>query len=167
MYGKFDAGLPWRTPATWRILLPMGVSIWTFVRPRPGELRVVSQRTVDEFLSKEGRIPADDDGFVRYAQVIVNLENRRAVEVLRIGFYQHRVLKNGKLDRKYFKAVMATIGEVAFGGLRLDPPPTGVVAAEHRFAKRRLDHLSTWKPTQDDLDKLRDVVNHKARGEIM
>ncbi len=145
----------------------MGASIWTFIRSRPGELHPVSQRAVDEFLSNEGRLPADDDGFVRYAQVIVNLENRRAVEVLRIGFYQHRVLKSGKLDRKQFKAVMATMGEAAFGGLRLDPPPPGVVAAEHRFAKRRLDHLSTWKPTQDDLDNLRDVVNHKARREIM
>ncbi len=145
----------------------MGVSVWTFMRPREGELHLVSQRAVDEFFSNAARLPADDEGFVRYAQVVVNLDNRRAVEVLRIGFYQHRVLKNGKLDRKHFKAVMATIGEAAFGGLRLDPPPPGVVAAEHRFAKRRLDHLSTWKPTQDDLAKLRDVVNHKAGREIM
>lgn len=157
----------WLIPTTCAIVVCMGVSIWTFVRPRPGELHPVTQRAVDEFISNAGRLPADHDGFVRYAQVVVNLENRRAVEVLQMGFYQHRVRKNGKLDRKHFKAVMATIGEAAFGGLRLDAPPPGVVAAEHRFAKRRLDHLSTWKPTQDDLAELRDVVNHKARRETM
>jgi hypothetical protein len=145
----------------------MGVSVWTFIRPRAGDLRLVSQRAVDEFISNAGRLPVDDEGFVRYAQVVVNLEMRRAVEVLQVGFYQYRALKNGKLDRKHLKAVMATIGEAAFGGLRLDPPPPGVVAAEHKFAKRRLDHLSTWKPTHDDLAKLRDVVNHKAGREVM
>ncbi len=145
----------------------MGVSVWTFLRAQPGELRLVSQRAVDEFISNEGRLPADEEGFLRYVEVVVNLENRRAVEVLRIGFYQHRVLENGKLDRKHFRAVMATVGEAAFGGLRITEPQPGVVAAEHRFAKRRLDHLSTWKPTEGDLAKLRDVVNHKAGREIM
>ncbi len=55
----------------------------------------------------------------------------------------------------------------AFGWLQLTKPPPGVVGAEHRFAKRRLEHLSTWKPTQDELSKLRGLVNHKAGREIM
>jgi hypothetical protein len=114
-----------------------------------------------------GRLPADEEGFVRYAQVIVNLENRRAVEVLRVGFFQHRALKNSSLDHRYFREVMATVPEAAFGWLQLDESPPGVVAAEHKFAKRRLDHLSTWKPTRDELSKLRDLVNHKAGREIM
>ena len=145
----------------------MGAGIWTFIRPQAGVLQLVSQRAVDEFLSNARCLPADDEGFVRYAQVVVNLENRRAVEVLRVGFYQYRALKNGKLDRKHFSAIMAAVPEVAFGALRIDEPPPGVVAAEHRFAKRRLEHLGTWKPAQDDLAKLRDLVNHKAGREIM
>jgi len=104
---------------------------------------------------------------VRSAQVVVNLENWRAVEVLRVGFYQYRALKNGKLDRKHFGAIMAAAPEAALGALQIDQPPPGVVAAEHRFAKRRLEHLSTWKPTKDDLAMLRDLVNHKAGREIM
>ena len=145
----------------------MGVSVWNFLRPRAGGLRSVSQRAVDEFLSNARCLPADDEGFVRYAQVVVNLENRRAVEVLRVGFYQYRALKNGTLDRKHFSAIMAAAPEAALGALRIDEPPPGVVAAEHRFAKRRLEHLSMWKPTQDDLAKLRELVNHKAGREIM
>ena len=145
----------------------MGASIWTFLRPRPGELHPVTQRAVDDFISEAGRLPADEDGFVRYAQVIVDLEDRRAVEVLRVGFFQHRALKNGRLDRRHFREVMAAVPEAAFGWLRLDKPPPGVVAAEHKFAKRRLERLSTWKPTRDELSKLRDLVNHKAGREIM
>ncbi|MBI5536043.1 MAG: hypothetical protein HY898_25205 [Deltaproteobacteria bacterium] len=145
----------------------MGVSVWTFIRPRAGELHPVSQRAVDEFLSSAGCLPADDEGFVRYSQVVVNLEMRRAVEVLQVGFYQYRALKNGKLDRKHFSAIMAAAPEAALGALRITEPPPGVVAAEHRFAKRRLEHLGTWKPTQDDLAKLRELVNHKAGRKIM
>jgi hypothetical protein len=62
---------------------------------------------------------------------------------------------------------MAALPEAAFGWLQLSKPPPGVVGAEHRFAKRRLDHLNTWKPTQDDLSKLRRLVNRKAGREIL
>ena len=145
----------------------MGVSVWTFLRSKPGEIFPVAQRAVDDFLANIGRLPADEEGLVRYAQVIVNLENRRAVEVLRIGFFQYRALRNGKLNRRHFREIMAALPEAAFGWLQLSKPPPGVVGAEHRFAKRRLDQLNTWKPTQDELSKLRSLVNRKAGREIM
>jgi hypothetical protein len=145
----------------------MGVSVWTFLRSKPGEIFPVAQRAVDDFFANIGRLPADEKGLVRYAQVIVNLENRRAVEVLRIGFFQYRALRNGRLNRRHFREIIAALPEAAFGWLQLSKPPPGVVSAEHRFAKRRLDQLNTWKPTQDDLSKLRSLVNRKAGREIM
>ena len=145
----------------------MGVSVWTFLRSKPGEIFPVAQRAMDDFLDNTGRLPADEEGFVRYAQVIVSLENRRAVEVLRIGFFQYRALKNGRLNRRHFREIMAALPEASFGWLQLSKPPPGVVSAEHRFAKRRLDQLNTWKPTQGDLSKLRSLVNRKAGREIM
>lgn len=97
----------------------------------------------------------------------MNLENRRAVEVLRLGFFQYRAHKSGRLDRKHFGEIMAATPEAAFGWLQFTKPPARVVGAEHRFAKRRLEHLNTWKPTQDELSKLRGLVNQKAGREIM
>jgi hypothetical protein len=55
----------------------MGTSIWTFLRPRPGDLHPVTQRAADDFLCKASRLPADEEGFVRYAQVIMSLEKSR------------------------------------------------------------------------------------------
>lgn len=104
---------------------------------------------------------------MRYAQVIVSLEDRRAVEVLRVGFFQYRALADGTLDREHFSEIMAVVPEAAFGWLQLSKPPPGVVGAEHKFAKRRLEHLSHWKPTQDEHALLRDLVNRKAGREIM
>ena len=145
----------------------MAVSVWTFLRSKPGEIFPVAQRAMDDFLDNTGRLPADEEGFVRYAQVIVSLENRRVVEVLRIGFFQYRALKNGRLNRRHFREIVAALPEVALGGLQLCKPPPGVVSAEHRFAKRRLDRLNTWKPMQGDLSKLRSLVNRKAGRGIM
>jgi hypothetical protein len=145
----------------------MGVSVWTFLRSKPGEIFPLAQRAMDDFLTNTGRLPPDEDSLVGVAQVIVNLENRRAVEILRIAFFQYRALKNGKLSRRHFREIMAVLPEAALGGLRLSKPPPSVVSAEHRFAKRRLDQLNTWKPTQGDLSKLRSLVNRKAGREIM
>ena len=145
----------------------MGVSVWTFLRSETGEIFPVAQRAVDDFLANTGRLAADEEGFVRCAQVIVNLENRHVVEILRVGFFQYRALRNGRLNRRHFREIIAALPEAAFGWLQLSKPPPGVVSAEHRFAKRRLDQLNTWKPTQDDLSKLRGLVNRKAGREIM
>jgi hypothetical protein len=145
----------------------MGIAVWTFLRPRPGELHPVSQRAVDGFLSGGGCLQADAAGFVRYAQVIVDLENRRAVGVLRVGFFQHRARRDGKLDRRHFDEVLAVTADATFGWLELDELPQGVIPAEHEFAKRRLEHLSTWKPTPDELATLRELVNRKAGRQIM
>jgi hypothetical protein len=42
-----------------------------------------------------------------------------------------------------------------------------VVGAEHKFAQRRLDHLSRWTPTRAEVVKLRELVNRKAGRAIM
>jgi hypothetical protein len=145
----------------------MGIGAWCFLRPRPAELRPVAQSAAEAFFSDGGRLPADTEGFVRYAQVIVRLEGRRAMEVLRVGFFQYRALKDGTLDRRHFREIMAAVPEATFGWLQLDKPPPRVVSAEHKFAKRRLEHLSQWKPTKAEMVLLRDLVNRRAGREIM
>ncbi len=112
-------------------------------------------------------MPADAEGFVRYAQVIVRFRDRHAVEVLRVGFFQYRALPDGSLDRQHFDEIMAVAPEAAFGWLRGSKARPGVIEAEDKFAKRRLEHLSQWKPTKADVVKLRELVNRKAGREIM
>ena len=145
----------------------MGVTTWFFLRPRPGELRPLAQSAAGTFIFEGGRLPADAEGFVRYAEVIVSLHDRRAVEVLRVGFFQHRALADGTLDREHFREIMAIVPEAVFGWLELSKPPRGVIAARHKFARRRLENMSEWKPTRGELATLRDLVNRKAGREIM
>lgn len=145
----------------------MGLTIWYFLRSRPGRLRSITRKSIDAFFHKEGTLPVDDDGLVRSAQVIVQLLERRAVEVIQVDFFQSRALEDGTIDGKHLWEVMATGGMAAFGGIANPDNTPGVVQAEHRFAQRRLDHLQRWEPEESDLHVLRELVNTKAKAEIM
>ena len=89
------------------------------------------------------------------------------MEVLRVDFLQYRALADGTLDREHFREIMAVIPVAAFGWLRASKPPPGVISAEHRFAQRRLERMSQWKPAGGELAKLRELVNAKAGHAIL
>lgn len=145
----------------------MGVRTWFYLRPRPGELRPLALGRVDDFFSRGGRLPVDEEGWVQYAEVMVLLEDRHPVEVVRLAYFQCRAHADGTLDRRHYMELMATAGEAASGALSLSEPPPGVVSAEHRFAKRRLEHLSRWKPTKAEVALLRDFVNRRAGRDLL
>jgi hypothetical protein len=145
----------------------MGVTLWLFLRPRPGELQPLAVSAFDAFMSKGGKLPVDVDGFVRYAQVVVEMLARRATDVLSVGYFQFRALKNGTMDQKHFRDILTLAPEAAFGTLGSPQRPKEVVSAEHRFAKRRLEHLSHWKPTRGDQVALREAINRRARAQLL
>jgi hypothetical protein len=165
-----SAALPrtrWQRAASWEILVGHGRERVVLSATATGGAAPSYAERCRSFITSGGRLAADADGFVRYAQVIVSLHDRRAVEVLRVGFYQYRALTDGTLDREHFREIMAVIPEAAFGWLRISQPPQGVVSAEHKFAQRRLEHMSRWKATRADHAKLRELVNRRAGREIM
>jgi len=124
-------------------------------------------RKVEDFFSHGGQLPAAEEGCVQYTEVMVRLEDRQAVEVVRLSHFQYRVNADGTLDRRQYMEMMATAGEAAFGGSSFKNAPPGVVNAEHRFAQRRLDHLSRWTPTKDEVEILRGLVNRRAGRELL
>ena len=145
----------------------MGLRSWFYIRPRPGELRRLALRKVEDFFSHGGQLPIGEEGQVQYAEVMVRLEDRQAVGVVRLSYFQYHARADGTLDRRSYMEMMATAGEAAFGGSSLKKAPPGVVNAEHRFAQRRLDHLSRWTPTKDEVEILRGIVNRRARRELL
>jgi len=94
------------------------------------------------------------------------MENRRAVDLIRVDFLQCRAYEDGAIDREHMREVMFVVPQVMSGALP-SQPPAGLIDAEHKFAKRRLDHLTKWTPTTDELAELRRLVNDKAGREIM
>jgi len=122
---------------------------------------------MQRFTAGDCKLPPEEDGMVRCIEVSVRCEGRRAVEVVRVNAFQDRVHPDGTLDRERQFEIVAMVGEATLG--RSSPPKQvdGVIDAEHLFAKRRVDHLLHWKPTAAELVVLAELVNRKARRQIM
>ena len=145
----------------------MGLATWYFLRRRPGEVEPLTRKAFEAFFFDGRKLPVSDDGYVRHVQVIVELDERRAVEVLDVGFFQYRALKDGTIDQDSRMELMRNAGMVIGGRLAVEETPPGVIQADHRFAKRRLEHLQNWEPTDADLAVLRELVNRRAKARLM
>jgi hypothetical protein len=145
----------------------VGVTTWFYLRRRPGELRPLARSKVEDFFFRAGRLPVDEHGLVRYAEVVVYLEDRHAVEVIRLAYFQARAHADGTLDREHDMELMSAAAETAVGAALRPKPPVGVISAEHRFARRRLDRLGRWTPTKVEIHLLRQLVNRRTRRDIL
>ena len=138
------------------------MALWFFQRFGPGDLKRVSNPSMQRFLVGERALPHDGDGFVRCIGMSVELRNRKPAQVSRVWFSKIRVRADGRVDPHHRPEVVRLAREnaaVAVGH--------SVVAASHRFAARRLSHLGEWRPEERDLQALRAFVNARAGREML
>ena len=136
-------------------------ALWFFQRLAPGEIKRISNPSMQRFLVGERPLPHDGDGFVRCIGMSLELRDRKPAQVARLWFSKIRVRDDGRVD-PHHRHEMAKVAQGA-------PPPdeSSVVHAHHRFAARRLSHLGEWRPEEKDLAALRLVVNTRAGKEML
>lgn len=139
-------------------------TLWFFQRTGPGEIRRISNPSMQRFLVGERALRHDGDGFVRCIGMSVEVQNRKPAQVARVWFSKIRVNEQGKIDPHHrhetAKLALARAQQVGQAG-------SSVVVAGHRFALRRLSHLGEWRPEERDLAALRAVVNTKAGKQML
>ena len=138
-------------------------ALWFFQRTAPGEIRRIPNPSMRRFLTGERALPHDGDGFVRCIGMSIELHRKKPAQVARVWFSKIRVRDDGRVDPHHRH-------ETAKKAQAEGPPAhaaTSVVAAEHRFAERRLSHLHEWRPEEKDLTALRSVVNTRAGREML
>ena len=139
-------------------------TLWFFQRTGPGEIRRISNPSMQRFLVGESPLPHDGDGFVRCIGMSVEIHGRRPAQVARIWFSKIRVNEEGKVDPHHRHETVKLARAEAQQVAQAESP---VVVAGHRFALRRLSHLGEWRPEERDLTALREVVNTKAGKEML
>src|SRR5256885_15544364 len=137
------------------------MALWFFQRTGPGEIRRISNPSMQRSLVGERPLPHDGDGFVRCIGMSLELRNRKPAQVARVWFSKIRVRDDGKVDPHHRHETAKLAKTVEPHG---EP---AVVAAAHRFAERRLSHLGEWRPEEKDLDALRTLVNGRAGREMI
>src|SRR3954462_7899962 len=73
-------------------------TLWFFQRTGPGEIRRISNPSMQRFLVGERALRHDGDGFVRCIGMSVEVQNRKPAQVARVWFSKIRVSGEGKVD---------------------------------------------------------------------
>jgi hypothetical protein len=139
-------------------------ALWFFQRTAPGEIRRITNPSMQRFLTGERALPHDGDGSVRCIGMSLELHNRKIAQVGRVWFSKIRVRGDGRVDPHHrHETVKLTRAEAQ----QMAQADSSVVVAGHRFAARRLSHLGEWRPEETDLQALRAVVNTRAGKEML
>lgn len=137
-------------------------ALWFFQRTAPGELRRISNPTMQRFLVGERPMQHDGDGFVRCIGMSLELRDRKPSTITQVWFSKIRVLADGRVD-PHHRHETAKQAEAEAAALQR----SSIVPAGHLFAARRLSHLGEWHPEERDIDALRAVVNSRAGKEML
>jgi len=85
---------------------------------------------------------------VRYALVSLDLEKRKPVEILGIGYHILTLDHEGKIDDAELQREMRLwVDQMPYGTTRRTNPK--VVDAEHRFLQKQYSHKYNWEPTPE------------------
>ena len=84
---------------------------------------------------------------VRAAEIIVKLENRKAVLVLRAIYYYLHFNEKGILDYDRFMKDGAIVADAGIPGIYAEKVQGNLINAQQEFAKRQRDHTVWWKPS--------------------
>ena len=139
-------------------------TLWFFQRIGPGEIKRITNSSMQRFLVGERALPHDGDGFVRCIGMSLELHNRKPAQVARVWFSKIRVRDDGRVDPHHRHE---TVKLAQAEARHMAQAESSVVVAGHRFAERRLSHLGEWRPEERDLAALRAVVNTRAGKEML
>ena len=100
-------------------------------------LRGSSEENTERFAKKR----------VRVAEIIVRLENRKPVQVLRAIYYYLHFNDKGILDYDRFMKDGGIVANAGIQGIYAEQVQGNLIDARQEFAKRQRDHTVWWKPS--------------------
>jgi len=84
---------------------------------------------------------------VRAAEIIVKLQNRKPIQVLRAIYYYLHFNEKGILDYDRFMKDGGIVANAGIPDIFAEKVPSNLINAQQEFAKRQRDHTVWWKPS--------------------
>jgi hypothetical protein len=84
---------------------------------------------------------------VRAAEIVVKLENRKPIQVIRAIYYYLHFNEKGILDFDRFMKDGAVVANAGIPGIYKAKVQGNLINAQQEFAKRQRDHSVWWKPS--------------------
>ena len=142
----------------------MGLSIRIFIVDEDDSLHRLALARYERLLRDDTAesIPEYAGMRVRYALVVVDLVNRRPVEIVHAEFSWLSFDSEGRLDRSGNEKE-ARLAMEAIPPLLGEEDSERFVDARHRFAKKRYDSEYRWKPTPEIMAAIVAAIFGRAR----
>ena len=84
---------------------------------------------------------------VRTAEIIVQVENRRPLQVLRAIYYYLHFNEKGILDYDRFMKDGGIVANAGIPDIFVEKVQSNLINAQQEFAKKQRDHTVWWKPS--------------------
>ena len=84
---------------------------------------------------------------VRTAEIVVKLENRKPIQVLRAVYYYLHFNEKGILDYDRFMKDGGIVADAGIPEFLAEKGQGNLINARQEFAKRQRDHCVWWKPS--------------------
>ena len=133
---------------TAKVTVMSSVACRYFLVPDEDDIIRLSQARFERLFSNP---PTDSlaefaDQRVRWAGIIVELENRKPSKILRTTYGYLRFNRDGGLDVERYLQDAAVVVAAGFPKFFFGEAPPNVIDARQAFAKRQRDHSVWWKP---------------------
>lgn len=127
----------------------MGVGLRIFIFNDDNSLERLALKIYERLMKRDPDIsfPQYSGKRVRYAEVAIEFENRKPVEILRMEYFIMHFDSKGLIDSTVQDDMMS-IGANLMPPIYFKNDPV-VIDAQHHFAKKRFDHQFRWKPTPE------------------
>ena len=127
----------------------MGIGLRIFIFNDDNSLERLALKIYERLMKRDPDIsfPQYSGKRVRYAEVAIEFENRKPVEILRMEYFIMHFDSKGRIDST-FQDDMMSIGANLMPPIYFKYDPV-VIDAQHHFAKKRFDHQFRWKPTPE------------------
>ena len=86
---------------------------------------------------------------VRAAEIVVQLENRKSIQVLRAIYYYLHFNEKGILDFDRFMKDGGIVANAGIPNIFAEKVQGNLINAQQEFAKRQRDHTVWWKPRME------------------
>ena len=141
----------------------MGVGLRIFIVNDDNSLERLSLKKYERLMKRDPDIsfPQYAGKRVRYAEVAIEFENRKPVEIIRMQYFIMHFDSKGRIDISK-QDNTRSLGVNMTPPLHVESDPV-VIDAQHHFAKKRFDHQHRWKPSPKiEMAILKSIFKNKA-----
>ena len=137
----------------------MGYSLRIFFIDKDDNIRKIPLTRFDRILARDPKekLVEYKNSRIRYAEVVIELENRKPVSIARAVYEYLQFDSNGLLDDKFRDAkweIMSNILPLP----SLSDDSDKIIYAADRFAEKRFKNVFTWTPSRKLEKKIFDKI---------